>query len=124
MLKRGGAPRLHPPAVAPYPTAMVRLQGVPPRGIVLGFKGSIDYYSWKGIPVARRWPRSPGKRRAPAVEAQWDDFRTVTQGFKAIDSTVIPALASMSNGTQITTKDQQVQLFYGYAIEETNGVFP
>lgn len=103
---------------------MVRLTGVPPRGIVLGLKGAVDFYSWKGIPIARRWPRSPGKRRAPAVEEQWADFKAVTQGFKTIDSTVIPALASMVSGTQLVTKDQQVQLFYGYAIEETNGPWP
>lgn len=103
---------------------MVKLAGVPPRGVVLGFKGAIDYYSWKGIPIARKWPRSPGKRRAPSVEAQWADFKLVTQGFKLIDSTVMPALTSMVTGTQLVQKDQQVQLFYGYAIEETNGTFP
>lgn len=103
---------------------MVRLSGVPARSIVLGLKGAVDFYSWKGVPVARRWPRSPGKLRAPAVAAQYDDFKTVTQGFKTIDSTVIPALSSMASGTQLTTKDVQVQLYYGYAIEEQNGPFP
>jgi len=124
MLNRCGVAALQSGAVAPYTPAMVKLASVPPRGIVLGLKGAIDFYSWKGQVVARRWPRSPGKRRAPAVEAQWEDFKTVTQGFKTIDSTVIPALASMVAGTQLVTKDQQVQLYYGYAIEETNGPFP
>lgn len=103
---------------------MARIAGVPPRGTVLGFKGILDFYAWKGQPCVRRWPRSPGKLRAPAVMAQWDDFKHVTQGFKTIDGTVMPALSSMVTGTQLVQKDEQVQLFYGYAIEETNGPWP
>lgn len=103
---------------------MVKLAGVPPRGIVLGFKGIVDFYSWKGTPVARRWPRKPTQPRSLPVQSQWEDFKIVTQGFKTIDSTVMPALSSMVSGTQLVQKDQQVQLFYGYAIEEENGTFP
>lgn len=103
---------------------MVRLSGVPPRGVVLGFKGSIDFYSWKGIPVARRWPRKPTQPRTPAVQAQWPDFKTVTQGFKTIDASVVDALYGMSSGTLFTTKDEQVSLYYGNAITEANGPFP
>lgn len=103
---------------------MTRLEGVPPRGIVLGLKGIIDFYSWKGIPVARRWPRTPTQPRSAAVQAQYADFRAVTQGFKTIDVSVVDALYGMSSGTLLTTKDQQVQLFYGGSITELNGIFP
>lgn len=103
---------------------MTRLEGVPPRGIVLGLKGIIDFYSWKGMPIARRWPRKPSQPRSPAVQSQWADFKAVTQGFKTIDNTVMPALTSMVSGTQLVQKDEQVQLFYGYAISESNGTFP
>jgi hypothetical protein len=103
---------------------MTRLSGVPPRGIVLGLKGIVDFYSWKGIPVARRWPRSPTQPRSAAVQAQYADFKAVTQGFKEIDVTVVNALNGMSDGTLLTTKDQQVQLFYGGSITEVNGSFP
>jgi len=99
---------------------MVKLAGVPPRGVVLGFKGIIDYYSWKGIPVARRWPRSPTQPRSLPVQEQWPDFKAITQGFKTMDVTVVGALSSMANGSQLTTKDIAVQLFYGYALEEAN----
>lgn len=103
---------------------MVRLPAAPTRATILGLKGVIDFYSWKGIPVARRWPRSPGKKRAAAVEAQWSDFKAVTQGFKTIDVSVINALIGMTTETQLVPKDEQVQLYYGYAITEANGPFP
>jgi hypothetical protein len=102
---------------------MVRLSGVPPRGIVLGLKGSIDFYSWKGIPVARRWPRKPTQPRAESVQAQWPDFKEITQGFKTIDVSVVRLLAPMVAGTQLTTKDFAIQLFYGYGISENWGQF-
>jgi hypothetical protein len=103
---------------------MARLSGVPARSIVLGLKGAIDFYSWKGIPVARRWPRSPGKQRAAPVQEQWADFKLITQGFRDIDVSVMPALSSMASGTQLTTKDVAVQLFYGYALSETQPGYP
>jgi hypothetical protein len=103
---------------------MVRLQGVPPRGVVLGFKGIIDFYSWKGIPVARRWPRKPNQPRTPEVQAQWPDFKAITQGFKTIDVTVVDALYGQSGGTLFTTKDLAVSLFYGNSVSESNGPFP
>lgn len=102
---------------------MVKLAGVPPRGIVLGFKGALDFYSWKGIVVVRRWPRKPTQPRSAAVQAQWADFKTITQGFKTIDVTVVPALSSMASGTQVTTKDVAVQLYYGNALTEAPGSF-
>lgn len=129
----GSAPLLRrrpatPPPQTGTPTqrrkATVKLAGAPPRAVVLGFKGSIDFYTWKGIPVARRWPRSPGKTRAPQVAAQYNDFKFITQGFKTIAASVVEALNGMASGTQVINKDVAVQLFYGYAIEEENGPFP
>ena len=103
---------------------MVRLQGVPPRGVVLGLKGIVDFYSWKGIPVARRWPRKPTQPRTPAVQAQYADFKAITQGFKTIDVSVVDAYYGMSSGTMFTTKDEAVSLFYGNSLTESNGPFP
>ncbi|GAH92479.1 unnamed protein product, partial [marine sediment metagenome] len=42
--------------------------------IIKGFKGTLDFYVWKGITCVRSWPRSPGRKRAPAVQAQWPAF--------------------------------------------------
>lgn len=103
---------------------MVRLTGVPPRGIILGLKGVVDFYSWKGRPVARRWPRKPTQPRTLAVQQQWPDFVFITQGFKEIQASVTDGLYAMQQGTQLTTKDQAVQLFYGYSIEEDPAFLP
>lgn len=53
---------------------MAKLLNLPSQTIIDGFKGTIDFYVHCGVACARSWPRSPGHRRAPAVEAQWADF--------------------------------------------------
>ena len=49
------------------------------REVISGFRGVIDFYLHDGIPCARRWPRSPGHFRAPAVMAGWVPFTTAVQ---------------------------------------------
>lgn len=49
---------------------MVKLLRMPNRAIVDSLKGSVDFYFWMGIPVARRWPYYPPRDPHPA-EAAW-----------------------------------------------------
>jgi len=50
---------------------LAKLKSMPNSNIISGLKGTVDFYYWKGIPVARQWPRSPGSNRSPSVKAQW-----------------------------------------------------
>jgi len=52
---------------------------MPSQAIIDGFKGTIDYYVYMGQPCVRKWPRSPGHKRAPEVEAQWSNFTKATR---------------------------------------------
>lgn len=104
--------------------SVVKLNQPPLRQVVLGFKGVLDFYSWKGQICVRRWPRSPTQPRSAAVQAQYSDFKTVTQGFKTIEESAMGGLIGMTSGTQLVPKDMQVQLYYGHAVTEANGPFP
>lgn len=53
---------------------MAKVPRLPALAIIDGFKGTLDFYLWKGIICVRSWPRSPGKKRSPLVEAQWPAF--------------------------------------------------
>lgn len=35
----------------------MKLESIPDSGTIIALRGDIDFYFWKGIPVARRWPR-------------------------------------------------------------------
>lgn len=73
--------------------------------IVNGFKGTLDYYYWMGIACVRRWPRSPGKRRSAAVEAQWPAFSYITKLWKSIDPALKEAYVAMAAETNLRAID-------------------
>jgi len=94
---------------------MAKLTALPSLDIISGFRGVIDYYvnyqscnrevAGKGIPCARRWPRSPGKRRAVAVEAQWPAFTESSQYWLQLSPEVQDAYKKMASGTGLSGRD-------------------
>ena len=46
------------------------------------FKGVVDFYVWKGLQVARAWPRKPKQPGTPAQQATWDAFRNMHSWIK------------------------------------------
>lgn len=88
---------------------MAVLTEMPSQAIISGFKGTVDYYSFMGIPVARRWPRSPGKRRAPAVEAQWTSFSYAAREWNNLSPEVQAAYYAMAHSSGLDARDLQMR---------------
>ena len=94
---------------------MAKLLSLPSMDIISGFKGVIDYYvnyqscdrevSGPGIPCARKWPHSPGHKRAPAVEAQWAAFSEAAQLWSQLTPAIQDAYNKMASGTGLTGRD-------------------
>jgi len=84
---------------------MAKMIVMPNQAIIDGFKGKIDFYFWKGIPVARKWPRSPGGLRAPAVQAAWVDFVYSARAWKTLDPTIQRAYEVLATGSGLTGRD-------------------
>lgn len=79
--------------------------------VIGGFRGVIDFYYHEGIPCARTWPRSPGKKRSPEVMAQWPVFTAATQLWSELSDEVRIAYEDMAKVTNLTDKDM---FFRGY----------
>jgi len=90
---------------------MTKLTALPEQAIISGLKGKIDFYLWMGIPVARRWPRSPGHRRAPDVEAQWPAFIIATRAWSSLSKAVQDAYNETAHGTNMTGRDLQIKAY-------------
>jgi len=90
---------------------MAKLLVMPEQAIIAGFKGTVDFYEWMGIPVARSWPRSPGKTRAPAVAAQWPAFALAAREWKNISAAVQAAYYSMAQSSGLDARDLQVRSY-------------
>lgn len=84
---------------------MAILKVMPHQDIISGFKGTIDFYLHCGVPCARRWPRSPGHRRAPAVEAQWDKFAYASKMWSALPPELQYWYNEMASGTGLNGRD-------------------
>ncbi len=68
-------------------------------------QGVLDFYEWKGIPCVRSWPRSPGHRRAPPVEAQWPAFTFAAKEWNNLSPEVQNAYKDLASGTAYTGRD-------------------
>lgn len=94
---------------------MAKLTVLPHQAIIDGFKGKVDFYvnyqtrdpsvRGPGIPCARRWPRSPGRRRAPDVEAQWPAFSYAAAKWITLSQEIQDAYNEMASGTGLSGRD-------------------
>jgi len=94
---------------------MAKLTALPSLAIISGFRGKIDFYinhqtchpefRGAGIPCARKWPRSPGRKRAPAVEAQWQAFSDSSKLWSTLSLEIQAAYNKMAEGTGLTGRD-------------------
>lgn len=56
---------------------MAVMNELPDRATIVAMRGRVDFYYWKGIPVARAWPRkstqprTAGEQASSTVFAYW-----------------------------------------------------
>jgi len=84
---------------------------MPNLAIINGFKGTVDFYIHNGVPCARRWPRSPGRRRAPPVEAQWPAFSWAASHWNSLSPEVQEAYRLTASDTNMSGRDLFVKSY-------------
>ena len=84
---------------------LAKLTSIPEQAIIDGFKGVIDFYVHDTIPCVRKWPRSPGKRRSPAVEAQWLAFAWAAANWNSLSPEVQQAYEETASEVNMTGRD-------------------
>ena len=90
---------------------MAKLKVLPSQGIIDGFKGTVDFYVYMGIPVARAWPRKPSGERSPAVKAQWLPFSYASKEWNNLSSFVQAAYEKLATNSGLTGRDMQVRAY-------------
>jgi hypothetical protein len=84
---------------------MAKILVMPDEGVISGYKGKLDYYFNMGIPCVRKWPRSPGKKRAPAVMAGWASFTYATKEWSNLSPAVQDAYNAMAGDSALSGRD-------------------
>lgn len=88
---------------------MAILTEMPHQDIIDGLKGQIDFYYWRDLPVCRSWPRSPGKQRAPAVQAQWPTFTYATREWEKLSAAVRASWTALAQRSGLCGRDLQIR---------------
>jgi len=84
---------------------------MPSRVIIDGFKGTIDFYLWMGIAVARKWPVWRPRAPHPVELAGQLDFSRINKAAINMPLEFIDAYKWMAQGTPFTWKDLMVRSF-------------
>ena len=73
--------------------------------VIDGFKGTIDFYYYMGVPCARKWPKSPGKVRSPAVMAGWATFSYAAGEWNNLSPYVRRSYEILGSGSGLSGRD-------------------
>ncbi len=84
---------------------MAKIAKMPGLRVISGFKGTLDFYVHDGQACVRKWPRSPGHKRAPAVEARWPAFATASRLWNELSPEIQDAYYRMSAGLRLSGRD-------------------
>lgn len=90
---------------------MAVLDQLPSLAIIDGFKGTIDFYLWKGVPCARMWPIHGKRQPYPDEAAGQQAFSYINKAATTLDPFIIDQYKRMAVGTPLTWKDLLVRSY-------------
>jgi len=85
-----------------------RLPILPALELIRGFKGVLDYYYWKGIPCARKWPRIPKSHRTQASLESAHLFGTIVASWALVGAVVKELYATEAKTQPRSARDLYV----------------
>ena len=84
---------------------MAKISHMIAEKVISGMKGVVDYYYYMGVSCARKWPRSPGHKRAPQVEAGWPIFTEAVHLWSKLSEDMREPYRVMSSGSGLSDRD-------------------
>lgn len=90
---------------------MARLERMPQQSIIDDLKGTIDYYYYKGIPVARKWPHWPKRTPTPEEKANQEAFAYINSTVKDIPAYIRRQYQAMASSSILTWKDLYIRAY-------------
>lgn len=84
---------------------MARLIALPGQAIISGLKGKVDFYLWKGIPCARKWPIWPDRKPYPLEKIAQDTFAYSVKSWPAQPEFLRSQFQRMAAGTPFSPRD-------------------
>jgi len=85
---------------------MAKLTALPDPPTIRRFRGLVDFYTWKGIPCARRWPNKQSPDRfQPAELAAAKDFGALAREMSRTHPYVVLTATRLARNVPWTWRD-------------------
>jgi len=89
------------------------IKALPALEVILGLKGVLDFYYWRGIPCVRKWPVIPPSSRTPASLASAALFGEIIRGYALLGPTVKALFQEAAADQPRTARDIYVSAVLG-----------
>ena len=89
------------------------LEAIPAPAIIKAFRGTLDFYCYRGLACSRSWPRRPTQPRAPAVAAAAALFAGYARRASNTHPIIQQEAAIDAQGTAWTWRDVVTAAAYG-----------
>lgn len=84
---------------------MAVLDKLPSAAIIRGYKGTLDFYLWKGIACVRSWPHWQPRTPYATESRNQADFAYINRLWSTLPENVQALYRDMAVGTPYTAKD-------------------
>lgn len=98
---------------------MARIKALPGLEVIRGFKGVIDFYLWKGLPCARKWPHTPRSHLTAATLASAQLFGEIALAYNQLANEVLAAFQEDAADQPRTARDIFMSATLGHLHERT-----
>lgn len=96
---------------------MARLDALPSKDIIHGFRGIIDFYLWRGLPVARSWPKMGKPQMTQATIDAGETFGAISSAYADQAGQILEALTEDAGDQNRTARDIYMSAAHGYLHE-------
>ena len=90
---------------------MAKLEVLPAQAIIDSLKGKIDFYEWRGISCARKWPHIPPYVRSPQELATHEAFAWAAANWNSLSPEVVSAYNETAQGSSLSGRDLFIKAF-------------
>lgn len=90
---------------------MAKLNAMPAQSIVDSLAGIVDFYLWRGIPCARKWPRCTSIPRTTGEQLAAAEFAYVNKQASSVPLNLQAQYSELAAASSLTWKDWLTRLF-------------
>lgn len=97
---------------------MAKIGALPGKDVIDAFRGKLDFYTWCELKIVRKWPRAPGRKRAPAVVAAQAPFAYINKLAGSLPASVVESYQELAQASSLSWKDFLNRLYINATIED------